>query len=47
VFKCAKDITLNSIVNALEAAVRKQFVDNMEDRGIEPPVAGSATFLLG
>ncbi len=39
VYACAKGITLNSIVNALEAATRKQFVDSMEDRGIEPSVA--------
>lgn len=39
VFDCAKGITLNAIVNALEAAVRKQFVDSMEDKGIERAVA--------
>lgn len=36
---CVKGITLNAIVNALEAAVRKQFVDKMENKGIEPQVA--------
>jgi len=38
-YQCARGIALNSIVNALESAVRKQFVDSMEDKGIETQVA--------
>ncbi|WP_415407910.1 hypothetical protein ACLHDG_05090 [Sulfurovum sp. CS9] len=39
IYKCAKAISLKTIVDALEDAFKKQFVDNMKDKGIERAVA--------